>query len=87
MIDLYRKKAFSTRACRWYPDAFFQRRRPISWTAAIVRSRALDRGPCRDTLAVLVGGTTTVAPRRWCAETSVRRGPGHRDGRRGMIST
>ena len=24
---------------------------------------------------------------RWCAETSVRRGPGHRDGRRGMIST
>ena len=25
--------------------------------------------------------------RRWCAETSVRRGPGHRDGRRGMIST
>ena len=27
------------------------------------------------------------ADRRWCAETSVRRGPGHRDGRRGMIST
>ena len=27
------------------------------------------------------------ALRRWCAETSVRRGPGHRDGRRGMIST
>ena len=27
------------------------------------------------------------AGRRWCAETSVRRGPGHRDGRRGMIST
>ena len=26
-------------------------------------------------------------PGRWCAETSVRRGPGHRDGRRGMIST
>ena len=25
--------------------------------------------------------------RRWCAVTSVRRGPGHRDGRRGMIST
>ena len=24
---------------------------------------------------------------RWCAVTSVRRGPGHRDGRRGMIST
>ena len=32
-------------------------------TARIVRSRALDRGPCRDTWAVLVGGTTTVAPR------------------------
>ena len=28
-----------------------------------------------------------VVTRRWCAETSVRRGPGHRDGRRGMIST
>ena len=27
------------------------------------------------------------AARRWCAVTSVRRGPGHRDGRRGMIST
>ena len=26
-------------------------------------------------------------PGRWCAVTSVRRGPGHRDGRRGMIST
>ena len=25
--------------------------------------------------------------RRWCAETSIRRGPAHRDGRRGMIST
>ena len=25
--------------------------------------------------------------RRWCAVTSVRRGPGHRGGRRGMIST
>ena len=25
--------------------------------------------------------------RRWCAVTSVRRGPGHRDGRRGMIWT
>ena len=28
-----------------------------------------------------------LAERRWCAVTSVRRGPGHRDGRRGMIST
>ena len=28
-----------------------------------------------------------LAEGRWCAETSVRRGPGHRDGRRGMIST
>ncbi len=32
-------------------------------------------------------GARTIADRRWCAETSVRRGPGHRDGRRGMIST
>ena len=29
----------------------------------------------------------SVSTWRWCAETSVRRGPGHRDGRRGMIST
>ena len=29
----------------------------------------------------------STARGRWCAETSVRRGPGHRDGRRGMIST
>ena len=28
-----------------------------------------------------------ASSRRWCAVTSVRRGPGHRDGRRGMIST
>ena len=33
----------------------------------------------------IVGGLDEK--RRWCAETSVRRGPGHRDGRRGMIST
>ena len=45
MIDLYRKKAFSTRACRWYPDSFFHRRRPISCTRVIERSRAPDRGP------------------------------------------
>ncbi len=32
-------------------------------TFAIVRSRALDRGLRRDTRAVLVGGTTTLAPR------------------------
>ena len=43
MIDLYRKTAFSTRACRWYPDAFFHRRRPSIFTRVIVRSRALDR--------------------------------------------
>ena len=33
------------------------------------------------------GRYTFPASRRWCAVTSVRRGPGHRDGRRGMIST
>jgi uncharacterized protein (DUF4415 family) len=44
MIDLYRKKPFSTRACRWYPDSLFQRRRPSAFTALIVRSRALERG-------------------------------------------
>ena len=32
-------------------------------------------------------GYAVAPPRRWCAVTSVRRGPGHRDGRRGMIST
>ena len=34
-----------------------------------------------------VGLGADARDRRWCAETSVRRGPGHRDGRRGMIST
>ena len=62
MIDLYRKKAFSTRPCRWYPDSFFHRRLPAFSTAVIVRSRALDRGPRRATAAVLVGGMTTCAP-------------------------
>ena len=32
----------------------------------IVRSRAGDRGPWPETVAVLAGGTTTVAPRRPC---------------------
>ena len=39
MIVLYLKKVFSTRACWWYPDSFFHRRRPISLTRMIVRSR------------------------------------------------
>ena len=38
-----------------------------------------------DTPATSPEGTAEKG--RWCAETSVRRGPGHRDGRRGMIST
>jgi len=63
MIDVYRKKAFSTRPWRWYPDSFFHRRRSTSSTAVIVRSRALDRGPRRDAATVLVGGTTTCARR------------------------
>ena len=44
MIALYLKTVFSTRACRWYPDSFFHRRRPISFTLMIVRSRAQGRG-------------------------------------------
>ena len=31
--------------------------------------------------------TSSYEQGRWCAVTSVRRGPGHRDGRRGMIWT
>jgi hypothetical protein len=42
-IGLYLKKVFSTLACRWYPDSFFHRRRPISLTLMIVQSRTLDR--------------------------------------------
>ncbi len=53
MIDLYRKNAFSARAWRWYPEVFCQRRRPSVFTDLIVRSRAADRGPWRDTFAVL----------------------------------
>ena len=33
------------------------------FTHVIVRSRAGDRGPWPETVAVLAGGTTTVAPR------------------------
>ena len=35
----------------------------------------------------LTSNALLVGEGRWCAVTSVRRGPGHRDGRRGMIST
>ena len=70
-IDLYRKKAFSARACRWEPVSFFHRRRPIFCTLMMVRSRALDRGRRRDMAAVFVGGMTTVGIvklRWWLAE-------------------
>ena len=63
MIDLYRRKASSGRACRWQPDTFFHQRRPICFTILIARSRTPDRGLDRETLAVLGGGTTTFAPR------------------------
>ena len=46
MIDLYRKIVFSTRACRWSPEAFFHRRRPRTLPRVIVRSRALDLDQC-----------------------------------------
>ena len=62
MIDVYRKKAFSTPACRGSPDAFFHDRQPICVIFLIVRSCALDRGLRQDTHAVLCGGPTTVAP-------------------------
>ena len=40
-------------------------------------------------IVMMYAGMPSLTPeeRRWCAVTSVRRGPGHRDGRRGMIST
>ena len=44
-------------------------------------SRSLGR--CRQPITLRRRGSMW----RWCAVTSVRRGPGHRDGRRGMIST
>jgi hypothetical protein len=59
MIDLYLKKVFSTRACWWYPDSFFHRRRPTFLTRLTVRSRALGRF---DLVAVFLGGTMTFAP-------------------------
>ena len=40
MIDLYLKKVFSTRACWWYPDSFFHRRRPTFLTRLTVRGIA-----------------------------------------------
>ena len=44
-------------------ESFFHCRRPACCTCRIVRSRAGDRGRRPDTVAVLVGGMTTVAPR------------------------
>jgi len=37
MIDLYLKKAFSTRACWWYPGSFLHWRRPTFFTLPTVR--------------------------------------------------
>ena len=45
MVDLYRKNASSTRACRRCPDSFFHCRRPTRLTASIVRSHAADGDP------------------------------------------
>ena len=50
----------------------------LGWTHTWVDRKSDDRWHCHG---------LRDAFRRWCAETSVRRGPGHRDGRRGMIST
>ena len=47
MIDVYRKTAFSTQACRWYPAAFLHRRRPRTCTRPIGRSRTRDGGAAR----------------------------------------
>jgi hypothetical protein len=54
------KKVFSTRACWWYPDSFFHRRRPTFLIRMTVRSRALDRF---DLVADILGGTMTFALR------------------------
>ena len=62
MVDLYRKNAFSTQSWRWYPDAFFQRRRPSVFTYVMVRSRAGGCGRWPDTFSVLVVGMTIVVP-------------------------
>ena len=63
IIDWSRNNAFSTRACCWSRDVCFHRHRPILFPVLIVRSRTLGRGPRGDTLAVLAGGITPVAPR------------------------
>ena len=62
-----------------YRTQFFGHRlRSISGTSRSSQSSAL---------CTLPGRSEAARQWRWCAETSVRRGPGHRDGRRGMIST
>jgi len=63
LIDLYLKKVFSTRACWWYPDSFFHRRRPTFLTRLTVRSRALSRF---DLVAAFLGGL------RWAIGYEVR---------------
>ncbi len=63
MICLYLKKVFSALAWRWYPVSFFHFLRLTFRTRLIVRARALEpRGRCLEFTAVLIGGTTTLAP-------------------------
>ena len=47
----------------------------------------VDHGRHHDAGRGGVGAQLVGDQWRWCAVTSVRRGPGHRDGRRGMIWT
>ena len=60
-----RVKAFATLGpADGSPQSFFHCRRPACCTCRIVRSQSAgDRGRRPDTVAVLVGGMTTVAPR------------------------
>ena len=61
---MYRKKAFSTRAWRWYPASFFHPHRPILVILRIVRSRALERGRRWDSLAGVLRAVVAELPDR-----------------------
>ena len=62
-------------------------RRNISRSGRVGPANNSARHPRRGPARACVRPRRPAPSRRWCAETSVRRGPGHRDGRRGMIST
>ena len=80
-IDVYRKHAVSTRAWRWEPASFFQRRRPSGLTSVIVRSRA----PAADAETPSRSWTVDPRPSRHAAPPLRRTRPSRRPRQRSPV--